>query len=110
VAYIPNCSDPVIQQQIQDGLLPSNICDYPTDILVQICERQPSLCQPYGGAVGPSIWEPVTGTVQEVGERLLKTTTAIGTGALGTLDLATMLVKVLPLILVGYGVYVVTKR
>lgn len=108
--YIPDCSDPIVRQQIKDGLLPSNICDYPPEVLAQICERSPSLCQPYGGAVAPSIWEPIFGTAQDIGTRVLSTGQAVGSGALGTLDLATVLVKLAPLLIVGGGLLFIMRE
>jgi hypothetical protein len=101
MAYVPDCSNPVVQQQIRDGLLPSNICDFPYEVLLQICERQPSLCQPTPQTAQPSIWEPIWGTVESAGERILTTGESIGTGALGTLDLANTLAKILPFLIVG---------
>ena len=105
MSYTPDCSDPRVQAQIKDGSLPSNLCDYPYDVLQVVCQRQPSLCTPYPGAQQPSIWEPIWGTVEDFGGRILTTGESVGTGVLGTVDLANTLVKFLPLILVGAGVW-----
>lgn len=111
MAYIPDCASPTTQQQIREGLLPSNICDYPPEILAQICERQPSLCFPSDVAVQPKWWEPIVGTVQAVGEKILRTTEAVGTGAVGTIDLAASLAKVAPLLIIGGGaIWLMSQR
>lgn len=110
MSYTPDCTDPRVQQQIADGSLPSNICDYPYDTLQVICQRQPSLCTPYPGAIQPSIWEPIWGTAEEFGGRIIGTAENVGRGALATVDVAGMLVRILPLLLIGYGIYVVTKK
>lgn len=102
---IPDCSDPRVRAQ-----LPEALCNYPPEIIAQICQRQPSLCQPYSGAEQPSIWEPIWGTVEDFGGRIISTGQSVGQGALGTLDLASSLLKIAPYLLIGYGVYILTKR
>jgi hypothetical protein len=97
MAYLPDCDNPEVRR-----ILPT-LCSYPPDVRAQICERQPSLCIPVD--YEPSIWEPIWGTASEVGKRILVTEAAVGTGMLGTLNLATMLAGVLPFLLVGGGVY-----
>lgn len=97
MAYLPDCDNPEVRR-----ILPT-LCSYPPDIRAQICERQPSLCYPVD--YDPSIWEPILGTVQEAGRKILTTEAAIGTGLIKTVDLASIAVTVLPFLLVGGGVY-----
>jgi hypothetical protein len=101
MAYIPDCNDPEVRR-----ILPT-LCSYPPDIRTQICERQPSLCLPVD--YDPSIWEPILGTVKDVGTKILNVEAGLGTGLVQTLDLATILMTVLPYVLIGGGVYYLTQ-
>ncbi len=102
MAYLPDCNNPEVRRIL------STLCSYPPEVQAAICERQPSLCVPVD--YDPSIWEPVIGTVQDVGKRILITEGSIGTGVLKTLDLATIAMTVLPYLLIGGGVLYLTKK
>ncbi len=105
MAYIPDCNNPTVRAQ-----LPETLCTYPPEVIAAICARQPSLCQPYSGAEQPSIFEPIFGTAEAIGNKILSTSENVGTGVLGTLDFASSLSRFLPYLLIIGGIYYITKK
>ena len=114
MAYIPNCNDPAIRAQ-----LPSLICDgtYPPEVIAQICERQPSLCQPYPEAQAPSIYDPIWGTVTKVVEPFGKVwdasgkvVEAAGSATLGGGKTILALDTIIPLALIVAGIYLIKSK
>lgn len=110
--YIPDCSNPIVQAK-----LPSSLCNYPPEIIAQICQRQPSLCQPYEGAEMPSIWVPIVGTVKEAVDPFGKIWTstgkaieAAGSATLGIGKTILALDTILPLALAVGGIYLLSQK
>lgn len=100
----PDCSDPAVRASLPDAL-----CNYPAEVIAQICARQPSLCRPYGAAEPPSIWEPVWGTVTEAVKPFGQVVTGAGQATLGVGQFVLALPQMLTLGLLVYGLYLVTQ-